>query len=586
MAKKPKQTTDDSVRSHIIKGEVRSSNLIASILNPHSSTNTPYIAPPLQLDRLNVYMDVSAHLRPQIESYVVNVHSRGHTFVPVVELDGPDAEARVKDSLVVDALLDNNRDDKPLSDAAEPNEAAIASKIEEYKIKFKLELAKATSFFSSCSPDSCFNTLREVTAQDLEVSGNAYWEVVRGADNTVRHLYRVCASAIRIASCNEESLAFENKRFTDLLWRKIKVKRSFKKFVEISADGKIKCWFKEFGNNKLMSSKSGLYYADAAAMLVEEGKEAKPATEIFHFLIPNSADTPYGVPRWIGNLPAVLGSRELDETNLDYFVSNAVPALAIMISGGKFGKGTVERLKEFFNEDIKGKHSTHRVIVLEAEPQRVGATIPSTVPKITLEPLRNAQINDGLFQEYDKNNEAKIRGSFRLPASLVGKSKFALSELRFAEDQIFRPLRNDFDDIMNKFFMPEIGVNFWKFKSNDNVIRDGDTVSKIVLDAVREGVLVPDEARKILGKIIQEELQPFGTIWATQPLPLTLAIMGIKAGPAEAVREQGRQDGNTSPMEAILQELGLDINLDDVYTNSEEGNKEVAEKLIKRLKEL
>ena len=52
-----------------------------------------------------------------------------------------------------------------------------------------------------------------------------------------------------------------------------------------------------------------------------------PATEILHFRVHNPRSA-YGVPRWIGNLLAVLGSRQAEEVNFLYFENKSVPPLA------------------------------------------------------------------------------------------------------------------------------------------------------------------------------------------------------------------------------------------------------------------
>ena len=45
--------------------------------------------------------------------------------------------------------------------------------------------------------------------------------------------------------------------------------------------------------------------------------------------------------------------------------------------------------------------------------------------------------------------------------------------------------------------------------------------------------------------------------WASIPLPVLIALIGMKAGPAEAVREQGRQANDPSPLEELFTGLGL-----------------------------
>jgi hypothetical protein len=253
-----------------------------------------------------------------------------------------------------------------------------------------------------------------------------------------------------------------------------------------------------------------------------------------------------------------LGSRELDETNLDLFRSNGIPAMLLLVAGGHMASSAYERLKEFFAEEIRGKKSMHNVAVIEAESQRkTGQQTPSPAPKIDVVPLRAAQVKDALFQEYDKSNRTKIRGDFRLPASIVGEAAFRLEDLRYADEQVYDPERDTFDSAINREFLAALGIRYWKFESVGSVLRNSDAVSTAILEATREGVYTPDEAREFLSKILNVDAGRLHTKWASIPLPLLLALVGMKAGPAEAVREQGRQAGKPSMQDTLFAELGL-----------------------------
>lgn len=558
MAKESSMSQAAEVRAHIFKGKTSSDGIMEHLLNPPGAKDGQLAPPPIPPERLNIIYELSAHLQPNISAYITNIHSRGQTFAPVVDFHNPDAALRVADAMYLDRLLSAEAAGEDLSKVKPPEEDEVAANLNKLQLEARVQHARATSFFSSCNPDGSFTDLREKMALDLENTGNAYWEVLRNKRNLPRTLSRLRSAEIRIGKRPFKDVIVTEKRWlTDLTWEDVKVKRQFKRFAQIDEQGKPVVWFKEFGDPRIMSHKTGKYYSSVEAMIAKEKKASKPATELFHFKICAANDTDYGVPRWSGNIPGVLGSRELDETNLDYFLNNAVPALALLVSGGRFAKGVEERLKEFFEEEVRGRRATHKMVVLEAETQRRGPDSAGANPKIEFVPLRNAQVNDALFQTYDSNNASKVRTSFRLPASVTGEARFVLAELRFAEEQVFAPLRDDFDALMNKFFMPALKVTRWKFESHATMVRDPELVGRITMQGVKEGVIVPDEGRRILSGILKEALPAMNKVWSQQPLPLTMAVLGVKAGPAEAVREQGRQAGDPSPMEQLLQELGL-----------------------------
>ena len=61
---------------------------------------------------------------------------------------------------------------------------------------------------------------------------------------------------------------------------------------------------------------------------------ADRATEIIHFTALPDAHTPDGVPRWINQLPSVLGSRKAEEFDFEFFDNGGVPPMLIVLQGG------------------------------------------------------------------------------------------------------------------------------------------------------------------------------------------------------------------------------------------------------------
>lgn len=560
MSKKKEDSGNVSLRMRTFKVESDATSVVNALLNPDGKSSS-VAEPPLSPEKLTAMFDISSSLRPNIEAYVTNIASRGYHFDSSIDLNSPDAVDRVKEAMFVEKLINAWDGDLPIDDIEEPNEEEVEKKIKEVKKQATLELAIANRFFSNCYPDGSFIDLNKLTIQDRETTGNSYWEILRGENNRPRNVYFIPSSSMRLAKQSakdkKEIPVKIFQRVTGLTWEVVKVNRSFKKFVQLDDANKPSIYFKEFGDPRLMSRQTGKYYSSIESLVKSEGRKAQLATEVFHFDIPSTISD-YGMPRWAGNIPAVLGSRELDETNLDYFLSNAVPALALLCAGGRFGKQVEERLKEFFAEEVRGRRATHKLIVLEAEAQRrTTAGGPSAAPRIDFVPLRNAQVQDALFQNYDERNTQKVSRSFRIPISLLGGGRFNVNDLRFAEEQVYQPEREGVDSKINKFLMPALGVKFWEFKLNPTMARDPEVMGSLALRAAEIGVTVPSEARKTLGKVFNQDFPAIKAIWAEQPIPFTMAALGVAAGPAQAVREQGRQAGNAPPIEQLLRELGL-----------------------------
>jgi PBSX family phage portal protein len=572
----PNESNRISVR--LLKTEADSERILSSLLNPVVS-DTGVIGldeVPLNPAKLAATFDMSSALRPNVDAYINNIYSQDYRFEPSLDLNSPDSIERVRVAMYVESLL-HAHDVGGTLDLKPPVDKEVAAKILELRRQSIVELAVARRFFSSCNPDGSYLDLMKMTGQNIEVTGNGYWEVLRGQDGKPRNLKYVPSVTMRIGP-GGETVVKTSRKITDISHEVVKVRRTFKKFAQVDSSGQPVTWFKEFGDPRLMNKKTGVYYADLKDLLNAERKASKQtdktnfttefiATEIIHFSI-SSLISLYGVPRWSGTIPSVLGSRELDETNLDYFLSNAIPALALLCSGGRLGQNAEERLKEFFTDEVRGRKAAHKLIVLEAETQRHAVVGPSKSPRLEFVPLRSSQQQDALFQVYDQRNIDKIGRNFRLPSSLLGIGKFSLEDMRFAEEQVYQPERESLDSKINTFLMPALGVKFWKYKSDTAITRDPEVVGKLVLQAIKEGAIVPAEARMLLEKVFDREFPVIRAVWAYQPMPLTLAALGIAAGPAEAVREQGRQDGAASPQNILVRELGLspeEASVFDIY---------------------
>jgi capsid portal protein len=234
------------------------------------------------------------------------------------------------------------------------------------------------------------------------------------------------------------------------------------------------------------------------------------------------------VPRWVGALLAVLGSRQMEEVNYLYFENKSVPPLALLISGGRLSESSVPRIERFIEENLKGKTNFHKILILEAEGGQ-----GENRARIELRPLTDAQQQDALFQVYDERNIDKVGGAFRLPRLLRGESKdfnraTAESALRFAEDQVFQPERDEFDYLINRKLLADMGIRFWRFRSQTPVTRDPERMTAMVEKLVRVGVLTPEEGRFLAGDIFNREFRKIGDDWTKRPITLTLA--GIQTG--------------------------------------------------------
>ncbi len=522
-------------KAHVVGGSVQRATALASGedgMGPFASAGA--IAPPYDPDALCDLFEHSSSLRPNVDAYVTNIDGFGHRYEPAIELEGDDVDQRVADAMVLERAVAGDADN-PDADVPEPKEDEIAARRQELRRLSRIEKARLETFFGFCCHEHSFVDLRRRTRQDLEVTGNAYWEVLRDARGRIARFVYVPAHTVRLLPLDAEPVEVEERvRVSPVSYDTVTVARRLRRYVQL--EGAACVFFRSFGDPRIVSRRSGKVVESEDALREQDG----PAHELIHFAI-HSPRSPYGVPRWVGNLLSVLGSRSSEEVNYLYFESKSVPPLALLVSGGKLSEQSVPRIERFIEENIKGKKNFHRILILEAEGAANASE--SAKAKIEIVPLTQVQQKDGLFQAYDERNIDKVGSSFRVPRLLRGDSRdlnrsTAEAALRFAEDQVFAPERDEFDFMINRRILPDMGIRFWRFRSQTPVTRDPERTSDMVTQLVRVGVLTPEEGRMLASDIFNRELAKIGDDWVKRPITLTLA--GVQTSSVDLWPDSGK----------------------------------------------
>jgi PBSX family phage portal protein len=482
------------------------------------------IEPPYDPRALCLLFEHSNALRQNVDAYSVNVDGFGHRFEAAIDFDAEDVDARVAECIFLERVAARERGELGEGAELEPSAEEIAARRKELVGLARIERARLESFFAFCCFDHSFTELRRRTRQDLETTGNAYWEVLRDARGRIARFVYVPSFTMRLLRLDAEATAVMDRvRVSPVSFETAEVRRRLRRYVQI--EGTSRVVFKSLGDPRVISRKTGEVF-DSVEALRQRDPSDGPATEILHFAI-HSSRSPYGVPRWIGVLLSVLGSRAAEEVNHDYFDHKTVPPLAVLVSGGHLGAETVARLERFFEERIKGRENFHKVLIVQADTGAKPSDGPNRT-KIDLRPLTDAQQQDALFQDYDQRNVDKVGASFRVPALLRGESKdfnrsVADAQLRFAEDQVFQPERDAFDDVMNRRVLPDMGIRFYRFRSLTPVTRDPERLTTSIEKLVRVGVLTPEEGRLLAQDVFNRELPRIHDEWVKRPITLTLA---------------------------------------------------------------
>jgi len=577
--KMPETEPSDLVKARFF-GTGRDGSELSNVLETPDEQTTLFnkagaIQPPLDPVSLANLFEMSGALRSNVDAYSVNIDSFGYTLEPVIDPDADDAEEKVKLAITqermigmaeaVDAPVSDEdvqkllakmmADDKPEDlvddpgEVPEPSPAEVEARMKSIRREMVRERIAADKFFGFVALEESFEKLRMKTRQDLEVTGNAYWEVLRNQAGEIVQFDHVPGYSIRLMPQERVPQTIQvDVRATIITPKKEPAQKRFRKYVQV-ANGAMRgsnlVWFKEFGDERCYSSRTGKQYRDADELARKE-EGVRPATELIHFKIHNSRSV-YGLPRWVSEMLAVVGTRHADEVNLAYFENKSVPPMAILVSGGRLVKEDVTRLENYVKNEIRGKRNFHKIMLLEAESSDGGMPGLSTGrTKIEIKPLTDAQNGDAQFMKYKEANTDAIGSVFRLPRLLRGDARdfnraTAQTSLEFTEQQVFAPLRKDFDYFINRCLLPALGINFWTFRSKGPDFSDPSKMLEAINGAAAASYLTPEELRKLASRAFGVEFPRLDQDWVTRPIQLTLG--GITTGQVNPNEASASRDG-------------------------------------------
>jgi PBSX family phage portal protein len=431
----------------------------------------------------------------------------------------------------------------------------------ESKPSMQAEKNLALDFLNNCSDEGSLRQLRENRRRDIEYLGVGYFEIGRDIAGRPTFINHCPTVNLRKTKKDREATAFTRTvRSADgTIMQKDGVKR-FRRYVQIGANGK-RVYFKEFGDPRSIDPNTGK--VDPSLPIEQQ------ATEIWEEEI-YSPGSGYGQPRWIGALPDMLGIRESEIVNLNFFRENAIPAMAVLISGGALTEESYDKVVNVINA-ARGQDAMNRILILEAAADdSVGdADKAPPAPRIDLKPMVNERQQDGLFKEYQLAAKRKIRSTMRLPAIYTGDTEeytkaTAQTGLRIAEGQVFTPERSKFDDFINYRILPALGITNWWFRTLGPSVYDPDTLSVMIDRFGRQGAMTPNILIKIANQVLDVQIPPVKEDWGNIPFTYTMGMVA-----------QGAQLQGFEELFATIQEAALpaDPNADPNAPPSANDNK-------------
>jgi capsid portal protein len=318
-------------------------------------------------------------------------------------------------------------------------------------------------FLNECSPRKSFLRVRKELKRDLYTTGNSYAVVERTATGEIAFIKRAPAKSMRLLKLDDPTpVKVRVVRFGQEV--ELTTMRAERRFVQ--KIGAKLVYYKEYGSERDLDRHTGAW-ADAGSLPAE-----KRAHEIIHEKDIEDVRSPYGVPRWITQLPSVLGSRMAEEHNLAFFHSGGVPPVIVFVSGGLVSDKVSQTLNTYLTGGAKNKR---RGIAVEVPSS--GQLENERAASVSVERF-GGQDADSTFENYDEKNEKRIRKAFRLPGIFFGMAdsyNFASAHASYvvAEAQVFAPERAEEDEVWNMTLMRELDDQMrFKFKSNSLTVKD------------------------------------------------------------------------------------------------------------------
>lgn len=387
-----------------------------------------------------------------------------------------------------------------------------------------VEWNKYDNFFKYCNFDESFVEIMKKVIDDKEKLGWGAVEVIpdglgnpAGFEHIPGHTLRMCKK--------EDTLVDIDVTITDENGKEIVInrKKKFRKFVQIRGINTV--YFKEFGDPRDMDCNTGEYGEDIP--------DERKATSLMFFNI-YCPYTEYGLPRYLGNILNVEGTRKAQELNYNYFDNGRHIPLAVVVENGQLTESSIEMLK-----NSKGESAQHSYLVLEAEGFKDGNSIAEddnndkTSVKIRFEKLAEILQEDALFQEYCKNNRNNIRSAYRLPPIYTGESQdynraTADTARQLTEEQVFQPEREDLAFKLNNLLRTKIEIKNVSLCFKAPKITDTSEISKALTPYIASGTATPNMLLDVLGQLLGKEFEQFDGDWANQPLQITLKQLDLQ----------------------------------------------------------
>lgn len=412
---------------------------------------------------------------------------------------------------------------------AEPIEEMTEDTAPEERAAVEDELARIHELFDSPNDDMPTSELFYLLKVDEEATGNAYLEVTRRGDGWPDGLNHLPSVSMRIL---KGGVGFVQKR------------------------ARQSRYFKCFGDDRVIDARTGEPVASEDGLAIEHR-----ASEIIHFRLYSPLYDWYGVPRFVPLARGISGCRKAEIRNEAFFDNDGVGRIAICVSGGKLTDKAVDTIVKFSDAKMRGPHNAHRVMVLQANPRKVGLGGEESRTDVKVVPLTIGVTDDHSHAGYIKSVSERIRELFNIARIFLSGEDVthanAYVSRQLTNDQVFEPDRRVKEHRIKSTIIRALGCTRTRFRFQRPTTADPMDIAKAADIYGRLGGVTPNDARRLSG----QDLPALAEDWADKPMQLTLAELRKAPAPAPAAApaEPTDPEADRERRREELVELLLDV---------------------------
>ena len=216
--------------------------------------------------------------------------------------------------------------------------------------------------------------------------------------------------------------------------------------------------------------------------------------EIIHFKEYSPLNTFYGVPDIMSAISSLHGDQLASQYNIDYFANKAVPRYIVTLKGAKLSSDAEDKLFRFLQTNLKGQ--SHRTLYIPLPGDSDNNKV-----EFKMEPIESG-VQEASFKEYRTQNRDDILIAHQVPLSKIGGGDTsaiaaALAQDRTFKEQVSRPAQRNLEKIINRVVREQ--TDLIEFKFNELTLTDEIAQSQILERYVKTQIMVPNEARTVLG---------------------------------------------------------------------------------------